>query len=89
MVHPKTGETITSYKRLLNDPDTAEIWQTVFGKGFGRMAQGDEKTGQAGTNSVFVMTHREIDIAMKAGHKWTYVRMVVDDRPPDPNHHRG
>jgi hypothetical protein len=41
MVHPKTGETITSYKRLMNDPDTAEIWQTAFGKDFGGLAQGD------------------------------------------------
>jgi hypothetical protein len=32
MVHPKTSETITSYKRLMNDPKTAEIWQTAFGK---------------------------------------------------------
>ena len=87
MVHPKTGETITSYKRLMNDPKTAEIWQTAFGKDFGGMAQGDNKTGQAGTNSVFVMTHGEIDIAMKAGHKWTYARVVVDYRPQkeDPN----
>ncbi len=71
----------------MNDPDTAEIWQTAFGKDFGRMAQGHKKTGQAGTNSVFVMTHREIDIAMKAGHKWTYARVVVDYRPQkeDPN----
>jgi hypothetical protein len=35
------------------------------------MAQGDRKTGQKGTNSVFVMTHKEIDIAMAAGYKWT------------------
>ena len=69
MVHPNTGETITSYKRLMNDPKTAEIWQTAFGKDFGRMAQGDDKTGQVGTHIVFVMTHGEIDIAMKVGHK--------------------
>ena len=58
------------------------IWER-----FGGMAQGDEKTGQEGTNSVFIMTHREIDIAMKAGHKWTYERVVVDYRPQkeDPN----
>ncbi len=87
MVHPKTGETITSYKRLMNDPNTAEIWQTALGKDFGGMAQGDNKTGKAGTNSVFVMTHGEIDIAMTAGHKWTYMRVVVDYRPQkeDPN----
>ncbi len=87
MVHPNTGEAITSYKQLMNDPETAEIWQTVFGKDFGGMAQGGDKPGQAGTNSVFGMTHAEIDIAMKAGHKWTYARVVVNYRPQkeDPN----
>ena len=69
MVHPKTGEIITSSKQLMNDPDTTEIWQTAFGKDFDGMAQGDNKTRQAGTNSVFIMTHSEIDIAMKVGYK--------------------
>ena len=51
------------------------------------MAQGDNKTGQAGIHSVFVMKHDEINIAMKAGHKWTYAKMVVDYCPQkkDPN----
>jgi hypothetical protein len=43
MVHPTTGETISSYKQLMHDPDTAEVWQTAFGKDFGGMAQGDKK----------------------------------------------
>jgi hypothetical protein len=30
MVHPTTGDTITSYKRLMNNPETAKIWQTAF-----------------------------------------------------------
>ncbi len=34
MVYPTTGETISSYKRLMHDPDTAETWQTAFGKDF-------------------------------------------------------
>ena len=66
---------------LMNDPTTAKVWQTAFGKDFGGMAQGDDKTGQKGTNSVFVMTHKEIDIAKAAGHKWTYARIVIDYRP--------
>ncbi len=37
-VHPVTGETISSHKKLMNDPTTAEIWQTAFGKDFGGMA---------------------------------------------------
>jgi len=35
IVHPSTGETISSYNKLMNDPATMEIWQTVFGKDFG------------------------------------------------------
>ena len=72
MIHPTTGEIISSYKRLMHDPATAEVWQMAFGKDFGGMAQGDLKTGQKGTNSVFVMTHKEIEIAKEVGHKWTY-----------------
>jgi hypothetical protein len=37
MVHPKTGETNNSYKWLMHNPATAEIWQTAFGKDFGGM----------------------------------------------------
>ena len=60
MVHPTTGEVISSYKKLMNDPRTMKIWQTAFGKDFRGMAQGDNKTGQKGTNAIFVMTHAEI-----------------------------
>ncbi len=35
MVHPVTGEMILSYKKLINDPATSEVWQTAFGKDFG------------------------------------------------------
>ncbi len=38
MVHPTAGETISSYKKLMNNPATMEIWQTAFGKDFGGMA---------------------------------------------------
>ena len=60
MIHPTTGEMITSYKKLMHDPATMEIWQTAFGKDCGGMAQGDNLTGQKGTNSIFVMTHNKI-----------------------------
>ncbi len=60
MVQPIMGETISSYKILMNNPAMAEMWQTAFGKDFGGMAQGDNKTGQKGTNAMFVMTHDKI-----------------------------
>ena len=34
MIHPTTREIISSYKRLMNDPATAKVWQTAFGKDF-------------------------------------------------------
>ena len=52
------------------------------------MAQGDNKTGQKGTNSVFVMTHKEIDIAKATGHKWTYARVVADYGPQKEDPYR-
>jgi hypothetical protein len=87
MVHPITGETISSYKRLMKDPATAEIWQTAFGKEFGGMAQGDNKTGQKGTSAMFAMIHEDITKILKAGEKFTYANPVVDHRPQkeDPN----
>ncbi len=36
-VHPTTGETISSYKQLMHDPATSEVWQMAFGKDFGGM----------------------------------------------------
>ena len=30
----------------MHNPATEEVWQTAFGKNFGNMAQGDNKTGQ-------------------------------------------
>ena len=87
MVHPTTGETISSYTRLMHDPATAEVWQTAFGKDFGGMAQGDKKTGQKGTNSIFVMKHDEIKHIPK-DRTVTYARVVVDFRPQKADPHR-
>jgi hypothetical protein len=87
MVHSTTGETISSYKQLMHDPDTAEIWQTAFGKDFGGMAQGDKKTGQKGTNSIFVMTHNEIKLILRT-QTITYARVVVVFRPQKADLHR-
>ncbi len=87
MVHPVMGETISSYKKLMNNPAMAEVWQTVFGKDFGGMAQGDYKMGQKGTNAMFMMTHNEIAHVLRAGKVFTYTNPVVDHRPQkeDPN----
>ncbi len=86
MVHPTTGETISSYKCLMHDPDTSEVWQTAFDKDFGGMAQGDNKTGQKGTNFIFVMTHDEIQTIPK-NQTVTYARIVVDFHPQKADPH--
>ncbi len=71
----------------MNNPATAEVWQTAFGKDFGGMAQGDNKTGQKGTNAMFVMTHDEIAHAYREKKIFTFTNPVVDYRPQkdDPN----
>jgi hypothetical protein len=79
MVHPIMGETISSYKKLMNDPATAEIWQMAVGKDFGGMAQGDKKMGQKGANTMFVIviTHDETKQAVAAGNFFTYMNPIV------------
>jgi hypothetical protein len=69
MVHLITGITISSYKKLMNDPTTAEVWQTTFGNKFRGMAQGDNKMGQKGTNAVFVMKHNKLAQILRASKK--------------------
>ncbi len=87
MIHPKTGETITSCKKLMHDPTTRDTWQTAFGKDFGGMAQGDNKTGQQGTDSIFVMTHDNIR-HIPTDRTIMYARVVVDFRPQKTDPHR-
>jgi hypothetical protein len=89
IVHPVTGTTIIlSYKKLMNDPATAETWQTAFGKDFGGMAQGDNKTRQKGTNAMFVMTHNKIKHVLQQGKTFTYGNPVVDYCPQKEDLHR-
>ena len=60
VIHPVTGEHITTYKKLQNDPLLMERWEIAFGKEFGGLAQGDDITGEKGINTIFVMTHEDI-----------------------------
>jgi hypothetical protein len=74
-------------KKLMHDPTTRDTWQTAFGKDFGGMAQGDNKTGQQGTNSIFVMTHYDIR-HIPPDRTITYARVIVDSRPQKTDPHR-
>jgi hypothetical protein len=73
MIHPTTCKTISSYKQLMNDLDTVEIWKTAFGKDFDSMAQEDNKTGQKGTDSIFIMTHDKIKPIPTNQRCWGYI----------------
>ena len=86
VTHPVTGETITKYKKLVAMPEFTEVWETAFGKEFGNQAQGDNKTGEKGTNTLFVMDHDQIRNIPK-DRTITYGRIVIDYRPQkeDPN----
>jgi hypothetical protein len=87
MVNPTTGKSISSYKRLMHDPATLEVWQTPFGKDFGGMAQGNNKTRQKGTKSIFVMTHDEVKRISK-NQTVTYAHVVVNFHPQKVDLHR-
>ncbi len=66
-----------------------EIRQIVFSKDFGGSSQGCNKTGQKGTNAMFVMTHDEIRHALAAKIEFTFfANPVVNYRPQkdDPHH---
>ena len=88
MVHPVTGETISSYKKMMNDPATTEVWQTACGKDFGGMVQGDNKTSQKGTNAMLVMTRKDIAHALAEGKFFAYANPVLDFCPPKDNLYR-
>ncbi len=77
-----------NYQQLqTTDERPHETWQTVFGKDFGSMAQSNHKTGQQGTNSIFVMTQDKI-FRIPKRQSITYACIVVDFCPQkmDPHH---
>jgi hypothetical protein len=63
-----------------------EVWQTGTRKEFDRMAQGNKHTGTKGRNSIFIMTHDEIDY-IPEDRVVTYARTVINflSTKEDPN----
>eukprot|EP00804_Cyclotella_cryptica_P007932 CCRYP_019848-RA/>CCRYP_019848-RA protein AED:0.05 eAED:-0.05 QI:0/-1/0/1/-1/1/1/0/1335 len=86
VVHPTSGKTISKYEELANDPLLRDTWTTAFGKELGALAQGNNKTCAAGTNTLFFLNHRDIQ-NIPSDRTITYARVVVDYRPQkeDPN----
>ncbi len=71
----------------MHDPATAKVWQTAFGKEFGGVAQGCNKTGQKETNVMSIMMHDKIRHALTTKKFFTYANPVVNycpqkDDPP-------
>ena len=86
VIHPTTGEIITSYKRLGNDPKFRDVWETGFGKEWGGLAQGDKRTGARGTNTLIILSPDQIH-EIPNDQVVTYANIVVDYCPQkeDPN----
>jgi hypothetical protein len=88
MVPPITGQTISSYKTFKHDPATAEIWQTAFGRDFGGKRKGDNKMGQKGMTTMFVMMHDNIVHAHVVQIFFTYGNPVIDYHPQKESPHQ-
>ena len=60
--------------------------RTAFGKGFGGLAQEDTKTGEKGSNSIFVLDHEGMTNIPK-DRKVRYEQLMVDyrEQKKDPN----
>ena len=84
---PSPTKKITKYKKLAADPATQAVWTTAFGKEWGNLTQGDNKTRIKGTDSLIVLNHDEIR-KIPTYRTVTYANIVVDYRPQkeDPNH---
>ena len=86
VIHPTTGEIISSYKKLAKDPEMKVVWETGFGKEWGSLCQGDKRTGSVGTNTFIVIRPDQVPLIPK-DRTVTYANIVVDYRPQkeDPN----
>ena len=86
VLHPTTGEIITSYKKLTKDPTLKDVWKTGFGKEWGGLTQGDKRTGESGTNTLIILSPDRIH-EITNDRVVTYANIVVDYRPQkeDPN----
>ena len=80
VIHPTTGELITSYKRLAKDPELKEVWETGFGKEWGSLAQGDKRTGSIGTDT-FVILRPEQVLLIPNDRVVTYANITQKEDP--------
>ena len=86
VIHPTKGEIITKYAKLTKDPELGETWKTGFGKEWGSLDQGNDRTGAKGTNTFIVFKPLQIPLIPK-DRTITYTNIVCNYRPQkeDPN----
>ena len=86
VIHPTTGKLIRSYKHLAKDPDLKEVWETGFGKEWGRLSQGDKRTGAIRTNTFTILCPDQV-LLIPNDCVVTYANIIVEYRPQkeDPN----
>lgn len=86
VTHPLTGKAIKKYQEVIKCEELRETWETAFGKEFGGLAQGDDRTGQKGTNTVIILDAEQIK-QIPADRVVTYASIAVDyrEQKDDPN----
>jgi hypothetical protein len=90
VVHPVTKETITKYKKLIDDPLMRDVWSKAMCKELGRLTQGFGEIGSTdhteGTNTMRFLDREGIG-KIPRDRVVTYARIVVDYRAhkKDPN----
>ena len=76
VLDPITGQEQT-YRRLINNPDTAPVWIHGCAKEIGRLDQGLAGTNINGTGTMWFKPHN----TLPPGRTATYLRIVVDNCP--------
>ena len=86
VTHPITGKAMRKYAEVAKCEELRETWETAFGKEFGGLAQGDDRTGQKGTDTVIILNHQQIKDIPK-DRVVTYASIAVDyrEQKDDPN----
>lgn len=86
VTHPITGKAMRKYAEVIKCEELRETWETAFGKEFGGLAQGDDRTGQKGTDTVIILDHDQIK-NIPADRVVTYASIATDyrEQKDDPN----
>ena len=56
---PNTGEVMT-FRKLIQNEDTREIWQRLFANELGRLANGVGSQIPTGTDTIFFIPHHKM-----------------------------